>query len=225
MKVKGASDVVMKEWCRKMRERGDEMKMEDLAKWWLGDYEEVIERSVGWPRATKGKKRETWYSKDVTKWNKEMRKVMEEWLTETDEEKKTELGKERRRIRAERQREVRRERSRGRMKKMKELEERCRKSGGGENMLKQLQSWSGKKKCAVGGDRKRMKDKNGRWWEGQPMRDKWKELFEKVGLELDKAEGFDEEWKREVEEQKEEEKETYEEIEMEWKRKKMKTNL
>ena len=57
-----------------------------------------------------------------------------------------------------------------------------------------------KKNREMGGDRKKDEDGNGEWCEGQEMKKEWQETFESVGRKLMGKKGFDEEWKREVEE-------------------------
>jgi hypothetical protein len=82
----------------------------------------------------------------------------------------------------------------------------------------------------MGGDRSTMKDEEGRWVQGKEMIEKWRWTFEKIGKELEEMGGFDEEWKREVEEGLEEgdvsaEKDVEEKIEMEFRKEVRETTL
>ena len=69
--------------------------------------------------------------------------------------------------------------------------------------MRKLEAWSGKRRGVCGGDRERMKGEGG-WMEGEEVRREWKRTFEKVGEGLREKEGFEDEWKEEVEEKLEE---------------------
>ncbi len=84
---------------------------------------------------------------------------------------------------------------------MEELEEACRR-GDQEGLIERLEALrrrGGGREKAVRGDRERMKDENGIWYEGSGLVSKWREVFESVGRELEEQEGFDEDEKVEVE--------------------------
>jgi hypothetical protein len=195
MDMKRVSDIVMREWCDREDRGGG---IEEVMKSWRESYERVITDSVGWKKKEKGKKKTNWYDKDISRLRREMEEVMREWMSETDEVKKGELGERRKEMRRVRQKEVRIERNRVRMKKMREIEEDGR-QGRREGLLRKLEDWGGKKRAVMGGDRERMRDEKGVWYGGEELRLKWKETFEKVGVELERKQGFDEEWKEEVE--------------------------
>ena len=178
------AEVVMGAWCRARSDtRNGGMTAEALTSW-LEAYDCVVERSIGWSKVRKGKKK-TWYDREVSRWNKEMRMVMEELLRETDDERKSELGERRRKIRSERQRHIRRGRNKRTMEKMREIEKMAA-TGKDQSLLRSLQEWSGQERSVVGGDRNKMRKdgKPGEWVMGQEMKDKWKETFEGVGRKL-----------------------------------------
>jgi hypothetical protein len=194
--VRKGSDAWMREWCETEDMQSDE-NVERSLEGWKKAYGRVVDESLHWMKKRKGKKKR-WYDKEVTKWTRMMEKVMEEYAQETDEDKKEELGDQKKKMRAERQRMIRRGRSKMMMKRMHDMEN-AKVRGGGESLMRRLQSWSGKEKKAGGGDRSKMRGENGEWIEGDEMRMKWRESFETIGKKLEEMGGFDEEWKQNVE--------------------------
>ena len=124
---------MMEEWCREREERRGGESVEEVVASWLEAYERVVEGSIGWRKKRTGKKR-SWYDTEVARWNKEMRVVVQEWMRETDEEKKGVLGEKKRVIRSERQREIRRVRTRRMMEKMRMMERTVGPGRGGDLM-------------------------------------------------------------------------------------------
>jgi hypothetical protein len=74
-----------------------------------------------------------------------------------------------------------------------------------------------------------MKNGEGGWVEGREMIEKWRWTFQKIGKELEEKGGFDDEWKKEIEEGLEEGMGggdgREEKIEMEWEKEKRETTL
>ena len=69
--------------------------------------------------------------------------------------------------------------------RMREIEN----DGDSSSLLRRLRGLKGKGK-AVGGDRARMQDDEGVWYEGDELRRKWRDVFERVGEQLSRATGF-----------------------------------
>ena len=218
---------VMGEWCRERSGRLDGREsLEEVVASWLEAYEKVVEESIGWSKKRTGG-RKTWYDKEVAMWNKKMREQVLTLMRETDEDKRNELTEGRRTIRRERQRAIRKKRSKSMMVKMREIEKTVGPGRGGD-LLRMLQEWSGRPKKALGGDRVRMRDSGGKWYEGEELKTKWRRTFEEVGELVERRGGFDEKNKERVEEAVDGWKSDWpvdEEIEMEWDGGKQTTSL
>ena len=151
----------------------------------------MVKEGVGWSR--RGGKKFRVKDVEIDRVKEEMRRIQREM--KCGEERKEELKEERRKNRAELQRRVRIGRNKIKMERMRKIEEEKDKGG----LIKKLEAWSGKKMGVTGGDRERMRDESGKWVQGEEMRRKWRETFERVGIELRERKGFDEGVKEVVE--------------------------
>jgi hypothetical protein len=171
--------------------------MEEMLKSWMMEYRKVVKMGMGWKKVMKGRMRKG-YDKEIEEMKQEMRRIVKEMLKEGRSQ--GEIKGKRKEQRKVMQKEVRLKRNVMLRKQMREIESRARKGERGAlvGILEGMGNY--KKKREMGGDRKRMRKGNGEWCEGQEMKKEWQETFESVGRKLMGKKGFDEEWKREVEE-------------------------
>ena len=192
-------DRTLRRWCEEWDRRVAEGKEDvvEASRSWLEAHDRVVGDSIGWQKKRRGKK-QSWYGREVSKWNREMRELMKEWMRGGGGEMSEGLSEKRREVRRRRQKEIRKKKAMRLRQKMREIEA-AGKAGRGEHLLNALQEWSAAPRVALGGDRERMRGEDGEWVVGEKMTKAWRDTFEKVGKDLEEEGGFDEKVKGGVE--------------------------